>query len=139
MLSHYFFENFSVPPSFSSPSEAPITHVRFVLQDNLDTQELGAHFQKICFLSLVQLKNFHHSTFNFIDSSLCTFLSIFHCALSLSFSFVFFSSKILIFSSVQFGLSVVSNSLRPHESQHARPPCPLPTPGVHSDSHPLSQ
>ena len=43
------------------------------------------------------------------------------------------------FSSVQFSRSVVSNSLRPHESQHARPPCPTPTPGVHSDSRPLSQ
>ena len=43
------------------------------------------------------------------------------------------------FSSVQFSRSVVSNSLRPHESQHARPPCPSPTPGVHSDSRPLSQ
>ena len=40
--------------------------------------------------------------------------------------------------SVQFSCSVVSNSLRPQESQHARPPCP-PTPGVHSDSHPSSQ
>ena len=34
------------------------------------------------------------------------------------------------FSSVQFSRSVVSDSLRPHESQHARPPCPSPTPGV---------
>ena len=42
-------------------------------------------------------------------------------------------------SSVQFSRSAVSDSLRPHESQHARPPCPSPTPGVHSDSHPLSQ
>ena len=42
-------------------------------------------------------------------------------------------------SSVQFSCSVVSDSLRPHESQHARPPCPSPTPGVHSDSRPLSQ
>ena len=33
----------------------------------------------------------------------------------------------------------MSDSLRPHESQHARPPCPSPTPGVHSDSHPSSQ
>ena len=39
----------------------------------------------------------------------------------------------------QISHSVVSNSLRPHESQHARPPCPSPTPGVHSDSHPSSQ
>ena len=33
----------------------------------------------------------------------------------------------------------MSESLRPHELQHARPPCPSPTPGVHSDSHPSSQ
>ena len=43
------------------------------------------------------------------------------------------------FSSVQFSRSVVSDSLRPHESQHAKPPCSSPTPGVHSDSHPSSQ
>ena len=41
-------------------------------------------------------------------------------------------------SSVQFSCSVVSDSLPPHELQHARPPCPSPNPGVHSDSHPLS-
>ena len=39
----------------------------------------------------------------------------------------------------QISRSVLSNSLRPHESQHARPPCPSPTPGVHWDSHPSSQ
>ena len=39
----------------------------------------------------------------------------------------------------QFSRSVVSNSLRPQESQHAKPPCPSPTPGVHSDSRPSSQ
>ena len=42
-------------------------------------------------------------------------------------------------SSVQFSRSVVSDSLWPHESQHARPPCPSPSPGAHSDSHPSSQ
>ena len=42
-------------------------------------------------------------------------------------------------SSVQFSCSVASDSLRPHESQHAGPPCPSPTPGVHPDSRPLSQ
>ena len=42
-------------------------------------------------------------------------------------------------SSVQFSHSVVSDSLQPHESQHTRPPCPSPTPEVHSNSHPLSQ
>ena len=43
------------------------------------------------------------------------------------------------FSSIQFSRSVLSDSLRPHESQHARPPCPSPTPGIHPDSHPSSQ
>ena len=46
---------------------------------------------------------------------------------------------IVQFSSVQFSHSVVSDSLRPHESQHPRPPCPSPTPGVHPDSRPLTQ
>ena len=40
------------------------------------------------------------------------------------------------FISVQFSHSVVSDSLRPHESQHTRPPCPLPSPRVHSNSCP---
>ena len=43
------------------------------------------------------------------------------------------------FSSVQFSRSVVSDSLRPHEPQHARPPSPSPTPGVQPNSCPLSQ
>ena len=43
------------------------------------------------------------------------------------------------FSSVQFSRSVVFDSLWPYESQHARPPCPSPTPRVHSDSCPSSQ
>ena len=58
-------------------------------------------------------------------------------------------TNLVQFSSVQFSSSVVSDSLRPHESQHTRPPCPSPTPRVHSDyvhqvsdatqpSHPLS-
>ena len=42
-------------------------------------------------------------------------------------------------SSVQFSCSVVSDSLRPHESQHARPPCPSPTPRVYSNSCPSSR
>ena len=43
------------------------------------------------------------------------------------------------FSSVQFSHSVVSDSLPPHELQHTRPPCPSPTPRVHSDSRPSSR
>ena len=43
------------------------------------------------------------------------------------------------FSSVQFNCSVVSDSLRPHELQHTRPPCPSSTPGVYSNSCPSSR
>ena len=43
------------------------------------------------------------------------------------------------FSSIQLSHSVMSDSLWPHESQHTRPPCPSPTPGVHPDSRPSSQ
>ena len=46
--------------------------------------------------------------------------------------------KLREFSSVQVSCSVVSDSLQPHGLQHARPPCPLPTPGVYSNSCPLS-
>ena len=42
-------------------------------------------------------------------------------------------------TSVQFSRSVMSNSLRPHELQHTRPPCPSPTPRIHSNPHPLSR
>ena len=44
----------------------------------------------------------------------------------------------IIFNSVHFSRSGMSNSLQPHELQHTRPPCPSPTPGVHSNSHPAS-
>ena len=46
---------------------------------------------------------------------------------------------IYMFSSVHFSCSVMSNSLWLHGLQHARPPCPSPTPGVYSNSCPLSQ
>ena len=45
----------------------------------------------------------------------------------------------IVIRSDQFSHSVVSDSLRPRESQHATPPCPSPTPGVHWDSRPSSQ
>ena len=48
-------------------------------------------------------------------------------------------TNLVQFSSVQFSRSVVPDSLRPYELQHARTPCPSPTAGVHSDSCPSSQ
>ena len=72
------------------------------------------------------------------------FSFLFHsCQEAVYFLFTFrhrvVSSAYLIFSSVQFSRSVVSDSLWPHELQHARPLCPSPTPGVHSNSHSLSR
>ena len=74
--------------------------------------------------SLVLLSNFFLCILALFHSTLviCLFLSFDH-----------------FFHSVQFSHSVVSNSLRPHESQHARPPCPSPTPEVYSNSCPSSQ
>ena len=45
----------------------------------------------------------------------------------------------ILISSVQFSCSVMSDSLRPHGPQHARPPCPSPTPRVHSNSRASSR
>ena len=68
--------------------------------------------------------------------------AIFHSVFHLSYNF-FHNSQIIIslhsFRSVQFNRSVMSNSLWPHESQHTRPPCPSPTPGVYPNSCPLTQ
>ena len=49
------------------------------------------------------------------------------------------SNAILLVKMYQFSCSVISDSLRPHESQHARPPCPSPTPGVYPNSCPSSR
>ena len=48
------------------------------------------------------------------------------------------SLKSIYIHTVQFSRTVVSDSLRPHESQHTRPPCPSPTPGVHPNLCPSS-
>ena len=77
-----------------------------------------------------------------------TFLFHKSCPLS-SIPLTTLQPKYIRFSSVEFSHSVVSDSLRPHESQHARPPCPSPTPRVNQThvhrvgdaiqpSHPLS-
>ena len=57
----------------------------------------------------------------------------------LTWAHLFLSVMLISVQSIQFSRSVVSYSLRPHESQDARPPCPSPTPRVHSDSHTWSQ
>ena len=57
--------------------------------------------------------------------------AVFHCQQGTNIEFSI--------SSVQFSRSVMSDSLRPHESQHARPPCPSPTLRVYPNSHPSSR
>ena len=56
-----------------------------------------------------------------------------------TFTFLCLTVWFISNTSVQFSRSVVSNSLWPHESQHARPPCPSPTPGVHPNSCALNR
>ena len=58
------------------------------------------------------------------------------CEVPSAYDTLFFHGQ---FSSVQFSLSFMSDSLRSHESQHTRPPCPSPTPGVYSNSCPSSR
>ena len=59
--------------------------------------------------------------------------------LTLLFTDLFLAPRIVPGTSpIQLSRSVMSNSLRLHEFQHARPPCPSPTPGVHSNSSPSS-
>ena len=84
------------------------------------------------FLSFHILKNeVIISTVSISSSGILTLLRLYHNSLSLSSAIIFFS--------VQFSRSVVSNSLQPHESQNARPSCPSPTPGVHSNLRPSSR
>ena len=68
-------------------------------------------------------------------------LKIFQYCFIVTFLYIFIIKffDVLAIRSDQISRSVVSDSLRPHESQHARPPCASPTPRVHSDSRPSSQ
>ena len=70
------------------------------------------------------------STSNIFWKDLFSFLNLFYTQ-----SYIYLDS----IYSVQFSRSVMSDSLRPHESQHTRPPCPTPTSRVHSDSRSSSQ
>ena len=74
-------------------------------------QKIYIYFKKLIFIAFISEKNTNY-----------IFYQYFH-----------------IITSVQFNHSVVSDYLWPHELQHARPPCPSPTPGVYPNSCPLSQ
>ena len=98
-----------------------------IIKNHLKTKTLvspyKAHVTLCVFLSSVTLNQFY--------SHVIWFYSFQHQSqLKSIFSY---------FQSVQFSRSVMSDSLRHHESQHARPPCPSPTPRVHSNSRPLNR
>ena len=91
----------------------------------------------------------HHASLPLLPGSLRAwgtlsyrFFPFLSCSSSYSVCYTPFSRLrnlfFLVVSSVQFSRSVVSDSLRPHESQHARPSCPSPTPRVHPNSCPSS-
>ena len=78
-------------------------------------------------------------------SMLCPFFTTFSTQLTVLLSYFHlhlsppnYQEHITMFSSVHFSHSVVSDSLRPHKSQHTTPPCPSPTPRVYSNSSLLS-
>ena len=83
--------------------------------------------------SLLHFEPWYWGFKSIVESLKCAISQHNRCFLSKMFS------DCTIFSSVQFSHSVMSNSLWPHEPQHARPPCPSPTPGVHPNPCPLSR
>ena len=76
----------------------------------------------------------HPSSQSSVPAIFSQILSIFTASMTSAMCLSGFSA-----SSVQFSCSVMSDSLWPHELQHARPPCPSPTPGFHSNSRPSSR
>ena len=109
-------ETWSWPPRQQSPRERPSS--------------------SFCFLDPLRCPGFLTSP----DSEPCPLFSIsFRSSLNYLHSKDFIWFREIQFSSVQCSCSVMSDSLRPHELQHARLPCPSPTPGVHSDSCPSRQ
>ena len=73
------------------------------------------------------------------SSNINTCMCARHCTGCFSYSLSWAFQNKSVTQNLQFSLSVVSSSLRPHEPQHTRPPCPSSAPGVHPKPCPLSQ
>ena len=98
-------------------------------------------FAFVVFMSALKFLSYKFAYFSVgLFFGILSFAIIVNVFLSFIVSLNWYLWKLLIqFSSVQFSHSVMSHSLRPHELQHARPPCPSPTPRVHRNSCPSSQ
>ena len=110
---------------FQNSSVQSLSHVRLSA-----TPRIAAHQASLSItnsrssLKLTSIESVMPSSHLILCRPLLLLPSVFHSISSAQF--------------VQLSSSVISDFLRPHESQHARPPCPSPTPGVHSNSRPLS-
>ena len=109
---------------------------------------LGAllHASNLCWSSISYMVIYMVQCYSLISShshllphrpKVCSLYLCLFCCLAYRVIVTIFLNFIYMHS-VQFSHSVVSNSLRPHELQHARPLCPSPTPGVHPNSCALS-
>ena len=120
-LFHFFYFIFSVPISSSlcSPISPSLFFLTFFLKPlSSVVEKLLYTYTNMYYIYFRKLTNF--------------------CLTKKFMTFWFYLFDLPWIRSDQISHSVVSDSLRPHESQHARPPCPSPTPGVHLDSCPTS-
>ena len=121
----------SIPPSIRVFSNESTLHIRwpkywsFSVNISSANEHPGLISFRMDWLDLLAVQGTLKSLLQYHSSK----ASILRCS-------AFFTAQLShpYISSVQFSRSVMSSSLRPHESHHARPPCPSQTPGVHSDS-----
>ena len=130
-------QNFVVLPGFSSLSDprSKFLPLSIPVLVKTTTQLLS------CQPYLLELANsYKENNYSILDCSFLAVLIVTHFLSDLEVLLCLQSYLLFLnTSSVQFSRSVMSNSLRPHESQHARLPCPSPTPGVYSDPCPSSR
>ena len=108
-----------------------------VHQVSYQPKEMGNRFPAISIISVYLISTYLCDILWYMSQIKATTLkrNISRLTLAIGIGVIFFC----YFSSVQFSHSVVSNSLWPHESQHARPPCPSPTLGAYPNSRPSSR